>query len=127
MTSEAGGCFRLRAGRVVDEVIDGEVIIIQLERGTYFSLGGSGSQVWELLKAGADRDSVVASLEASYSSEPGEVGDAVDALLDELVAEEVLDRTEAAGGFTAPEPPQGELPRSASRSWRSTRTWRSSC
>lgn len=110
MSAGAGGAFTLRAGRVVDEVIDGEVIIIQLERGTYFSLGGSGAQVWALLKAGADRDSVIAVLEAGHSSEPGEVDGAVDALLDELVGEEVLDRGEADGGFQLPAPPQGELP-----------------
>src|SRR5262249_18107283 len=48
--------------KVVDETVDGEVIIIHLERGNYFSLSGSGTEIWRLLRAGMSSDAIVRAL-----------------------------------------------------------------
>jgi hypothetical protein len=44
--------FAVDAGRVVHETIDGETILIALDTGTYYSLTGSGPEIWSLLAAG---------------------------------------------------------------------------
>jgi hypothetical protein len=43
--------------QVIHETIDGETIIIDLVSGTYYSLQGSGPQIWNRLSAGESRDS----------------------------------------------------------------------
>ena len=85
------GSFRLKPGKVVDETIDGEVIIIQLELGTYFSLGGSGAEVWELLRAGHGQASVAETLRARYPGQAQEIEPAIASLLDQLVSEQVIE------------------------------------
>ena len=44
--------FRVDSRRVVHETIDGETILIDLQSGNYYSLGGCGSSVWDLLTRG---------------------------------------------------------------------------
>lgn len=77
-------------GRVVHETIDGEVIIIQLERGNYYSLSGTGEEIWRMLGEGLSREQIVARLEGSYSSANGEIAAAVDALYGQLLEEELV-------------------------------------
>ncbi len=42
--------------KVAHETIDGEVIMIHLVQGNYFSLEGLGADLWELLVTGRGRD-----------------------------------------------------------------------
>jgi hypothetical protein len=44
--------FTVDGGRVVHETIDGETILIALDTGTYYSLTGSGPEMWALLCGG---------------------------------------------------------------------------
>jgi hypothetical protein len=50
MTAPRG--FAVDPRRVVHETIDGETILIALETGVYYSLSGSGPEVWDLVLAG---------------------------------------------------------------------------
>ena len=45
--------FRVATPQVIHETVDGEVILIHLERGTYHSLRGSGALLFEPLLRGA--------------------------------------------------------------------------
>ena len=51
---EGGGLWGLRKNgpAVVSETIDGEVIVIHLERGSYFSLRDTAAELWELVEQG---------------------------------------------------------------------------
>jgi hypothetical protein len=44
--------FLIDPQRIVHDTIEGETILIDLDTGTYYSLGGSGPEVWGLLAAG---------------------------------------------------------------------------
>ena len=44
--------FAVDRRRVVHETIDGEAILIHMETGFYYSLEGSGSEIWSGLVAG---------------------------------------------------------------------------
>ncbi len=46
--------------------MDGEVILIDLETGDYYSLRGAGADVWALLERGAAADAIASELEAVY-------------------------------------------------------------
>ena len=56
----------VQAPQVIHETIDGEVVIINLESGNYYSLRGSGARVWSGLVHGADFDTLAEDLEASF-------------------------------------------------------------
>ncbi len=79
--------------RVVHETIDGEAILIHMETGFYYSLDGSGSEIWEALVAGDDTDDVVRRLRMRYTAPPGTIDGAVSALAEELLRERLLDKS----------------------------------
>ncbi len=73
------------------ELVDGEVIIIQLEAGTYFSLRGCAPEIWALLATGRDEAGVVEALRIRYRGRDAEIERAVKTLLGRLVAERVIE------------------------------------
>ncbi len=79
------GAERLRANepRVVHETIDGEVIIIDLATGSYYSLSGGAANVWALVIAGYSSGEMVNMLSDAYDEEP----DAIQILLEPFLAE----------------------------------------
>ena len=99
--------YRTDPQKVVHETIDGEVILIQLETGNYYSLGGSGAEIWALLREGRSIEQVAERLRASFDAPPGQVEDAVERLASELVDEGLL---EPGGDAPGPLPePNGEV------------------
>ena len=82
--------FSVDPERVVHETIDGETIIIQLETGTYYSLAGSGAEIWAMVAAGSSTDDVTADLARRYEESPQTLEDAVLELIRELRREELL-------------------------------------
>jgi hypothetical protein len=64
---------------VIDETIDGEVVAIDLETGTYYSLRATGALVW----AGIDARVAVADIAAG-------IGIGIDALIADLEAESLI-------------------------------------
>jgi hypothetical protein len=83
--------------KVVHETIDGEVIVIQLERGNYFSLSGSGERVWALLAAGHTSAEASALLSEHYGMPSDEVERLVNELVQQLVEEELIVPIEGEG------------------------------
>jgi hypothetical protein len=84
--------FRIDPQDVIHETIDGEVILIAVQTGSYYSLEGSGAEVWEGLRAGRSPEEIVAELERRYDAQPGEVATAVSTVVDELLHEGLLRR-----------------------------------
>src|SRR5215831_7802318 len=98
--------------QAMHETIDGETIVIDLSTGTYYSLRGSGSAIWNEVASGASRQTIVESLENAYEAAPGEIADAADAFLAELEAEQLIARGNGAvpvGGATS-SPPAARSP-----------------
>ena len=52
--------LRVNAPAVVHQTIDSETVIINLERGIYYSLDRVGVDVWAGIDAGMDREGVLA-------------------------------------------------------------------
>lgn len=50
---------------VVAENFDGQIVILNLANGHYFSLGGIAGQIWPLIEGGVRLDSIVDSVAAS--------------------------------------------------------------
>jgi hypothetical protein len=83
--------YRVDSRKVAHETIDGEVIMIHLVLGNYFSLNGLGADVWELVAEGHAREDMLALLEQRYDAEPEQIAAAVDELLAKLAEEELVE------------------------------------
>ena len=82
--------LKIRTPNVTHRTIDGEVIIIDLDTGTYYSLAGVAGQIWRLVEAHGSVDAVVAACLDRYSGRPGEVEAGVQAFMKELEQEGLL-------------------------------------
>ncbi|MGO9751515.1 MAG: PqqD family protein [Solirubrobacteraceae bacterium] len=95
---------------VVHETIDGEAILIHLGTGTYYSLDGAGAEVWGLLAAGVDVDSLLAAARERYDGDPVELKRGLSSLLEELSREGLLIEGEPRPAAGPPGLPSGRVP-----------------
>src|SRR5438270_154442 len=76
--------------RVVDETVDGEALIMDMVKGTYFSCVGASTAAWQALKLGASEDDVARGLAAAYGVDEARAVDDVRRFVKDLLADEVL-------------------------------------
>jgi Coenzyme PQQ synthesis protein D (PqqD) len=57
----------INASKVVHETMDGEVIVIDLETGDYYSLRGAGFDAWALLRRGRTAEEIASVIESRYA------------------------------------------------------------
>lgn len=82
--------YRVNAPQVIGETIEGELVMINLARGTYYSTDGVGATIWELVQQGLPLGKVVTAACAAYAASPGEVAPAVERFLERLVDEQLV-------------------------------------
>jgi hypothetical protein len=106
------GWYQVDSRKVAHETIDGEVIMIHLVLGNYFSLNGVGADVWELLVQGRGRDDTLALLEQRYDAESGQIAATVEELLAKLAEEELVEPAPAGDATVAQngQPPAEKQP-----------------
>ena len=86
----ASETITINEGRIIHETIDDEVIIIDLETGTYFSLTKSGADLWPAIVEGTSRDRLTAILAGSYDARRSDIEASVATFLDKLNVEEII-------------------------------------
>lgn len=99
--------FRVNAPDVLDESVDGEVLIVNLESGSYYSSGGTGDAIWRMIAAGASSSETVEAVIATYGAPREVVEVAVGSFTQELLAEQLL--VELGCDGAAPQIPALEL------------------
>jgi hypothetical protein len=82
--------FQLGSPAVVHETIDGEVIMVNLDTGCYYSLEGAGAVMWEHLTQGASLARAAEAVERHYAASDGDLESALQRLVAELLAENLL-------------------------------------
>lgn len=82
--------YRVDTHNVVHETIEGEVIVIHLLQGNYYSLGGSGPAIWQRLLAGASVEQIAGSI-PTRGAGPGEAIEQVTSLIESLLADNLLE------------------------------------
>jgi hypothetical protein len=97
---------RVNSPNVIHETIEGEVILIDLKTGTYYSLRGVGAAIWQGIVAGADSEQIADELLRRYDASNDQAADAVQSLIRELERESLI-RTDDGDGDAA-EPPTFE-------------------
>ena len=74
----------IHARKVVHETLDGETIVIHLETGSYYSLTGSGAEIWTLVGAGASAGQLCAELARRHQRDEDEIRGDVERFVAEL-------------------------------------------
>jgi hypothetical protein len=70
--------FHTDLPNIMHEMIDNEVVVVNLDNGTYYSFDGVGGQIWELLGAsGGSLEGLRAQLAARFLGEPEQIASAV--------------------------------------------------
>ena len=87
--------------QVVYETIEGEAILIHMETGFYYSLDGTGSEIWDLVAAGGTLDEITARLRQRYEAPPGTIEDAVASLIARLLEEGLIVEVDASSNGSA--------------------------
>lgn len=82
--------FRVNSPNVIQETIDGEVIVVNLDNGNYYSLDNVGATIWSLIESGAAVSEVVDGITQRYEGNHIDVEDAVHQFVAELQREALI-------------------------------------
>jgi hypothetical protein len=76
-------------GTVVSEM-DGEKVMLSIERGKYYNLGTIGGNIWELMDEPIQVDQLIYLLTTIYEVDPSECEDQVISFLENMLKEELI-------------------------------------
>jgi len=85
----------IRAGaHIVSDSIDGEVIIVNLIKGIYFSISGSGERIWDCISNGWSIENVAEYLRTEFVNVPDDVTDKITTFAEKLEDEGLIKRSD---------------------------------
>lgn len=82
--------FRINSPKVIRETIDGEVVIVNLKKGHYYSLMETGAVIWDGIERGIYRENVIEEMTQQYDASPEDIKTAVDIFFERLQQEELI-------------------------------------
>jgi hypothetical protein len=82
--------FRINSPKVVNKTIDGEVVIINLDKGNYYSLDKVGTDIWSFIERSASVSEVIEAITQRYNASGVEIENTVVQLIGELQQEELI-------------------------------------
>lgn len=82
--------FQINTAKIAQEIIDDEVIIINLDEGSYYSLLNTGVEIWQGIEKGFSGDEIIQDMIDRYDGNTEEITQGIEALMDELIAEEII-------------------------------------
>jgi hypothetical protein len=83
--------YRVDAAKIMHETIDGEVIIVNLDNGLYYSTEGVGTRIWQGLAGGdASLDALIAEARSGYTGEAEAIASGVGGFVKRLVEEKLI-------------------------------------
>jgi len=83
--------LKVNRPKVVDETIDGEVVMINLESGSYYSTDKVGADIWAAVCRSATPAEIADEVAARYAGERGEIEKSVMEFLGRLRDEDLID------------------------------------
>ena len=84
------GQYAVNEASVVADVLENEVVVVNLDNGSYYILQGSASLIWQMLASGHTVAGIVANLIQRYSSEGPMVETSITDFVGQLTAEALL-------------------------------------
>lgn len=102
------GTYIINSPPVTHQTIDGEVVIINLQNGSYYSLRDSAAMIWALVEQGAHIDGIIGFIRENYTANPeggdAEMQNSVIAFLDALRDEQLIAEVPHNGGVETQPP-----------------------
>lgn len=84
---------------IMHETIDNEVVVVNLDKGTYYSFDGVGGRIWEWLDGdGQSLTSLIAKVKENFSGESEHIAATVERFLDQLITEKLVSVTPGEAG-----------------------------
>jgi hypothetical protein len=103
MTSSPSQHYRANTPKVIFEAFDDETILINLDSGNYYSFGGTGALLWDLITSGQLLRDTVAALQTRFPNANAVVERAVHKFVDELITEGLITERDDKASNTAGE------------------------
>ncbi|MEM1399086.1 MAG: PqqD family protein [Pseudomonadota bacterium] len=82
--------YQVNDASIVADLFDNEAIIMNLNCGVYYTLSGTGAEIWVLIQAGHGSDEIVQNLCARYDLSETDCRADVDALVDQLLEKAII-------------------------------------
>ncbi|MEJ0091067.1 MAG: PqqD family protein [Limisphaerales bacterium] len=82
--------YKINGPQVISQMIEGEVVVINLQTGSYYSLTGAAATVWEALERGAGGTQITDALTARFTDCDAGLEDIVNNFLKELRGESLI-------------------------------------
>jgi hypothetical protein len=70
--------------RFTESVVDDEIVIMRIDNGEFFAIGGTGLDIWPLIDGSRDREALLAELGHRYDAPTETIRPDLDAFLAEL-------------------------------------------
>jgi transposase-like protein len=86
--------FKINSSQVAQETIDGEVVIINLQSGIYYSLQNVGASIWGLIENGMTIDQTIDSIARQYDGNRSDIDSGVNQLITELKQADLIEPVE---------------------------------
>jgi hypothetical protein len=86
--------FKVCGPNIVHEVIEGEVVIVNMNNGYYYSSENVGSVVWRLVGQGCCYGEIIAALAARYPGSSAEIASTTAQMIEDLRNEGLIIGTE---------------------------------
>jgi len=91
--------YRMNSPKVVAETIDNESVVINLDKGTYYSIRGTGSELWDALRAGVPTGVLLTQVAAHAGDQTA--SDTATKFIEKLIEEELIVPDHSTEGSTA--------------------------
>lgn len=82
--------FRVNAPDVLHETIDGEVVLVNMKSGAYYSIDNVGATIWDILVGGSSANHITEVLTRRFEGNRDEIAVSVDRLLRKFCEEELI-------------------------------------
>ncbi len=84
------GIFRINRPKVIDQTFDDEIVVINFDTGSYYSLSKAAADIWGLIVAGATAGEIGDALAKRYTGGRPDIEAGVDNLIAELEQENLI-------------------------------------
>jgi hypothetical protein len=82
--------FKVNRPKVIFEIFDDEVVLINMDNGNYYSINGVAASIWRCIESGEDRDRIIETISIEYEGSRGDIENGVVRFLAQLQQEGLI-------------------------------------
>lgn len=82
--------FQLAHANIIHEKIEGEVVILNLDNGSYYGLAGCANEIWQLVNSDLTLADIIAQISKRYAGNTEEINSSITSFINQLVEEDLL-------------------------------------